>query len=52
MKGAEKNESRTERAAKKNSDAEDDFAELRAGFEIGVGGGSFGEGEDAVNDGL
>jgi len=34
------------------SDRKDDFAELRTGFQIRVGGGSFGEPEDAVNDGL
>jgi hypothetical protein len=33
-------------------DGKDDFAELRAGFEVGVGGGSFGERENAVDDGL
>jgi hypothetical protein len=35
-----------------NSNAKDDFAELRAGFEIGVGSGSFSERENAVEDGL
>ena len=35
-----------------NSNAKDDFAELRAGFKIGVGFGAGGQGEDAVDDGL
>jgi hypothetical protein len=34
------------------SDFEDDFAELLAGFEVGVGGGGFGQREDAINDGF
>ncbi len=38
--------------AGEKSDAKDDFAELRARFEIGVGSGSFSEREDAVNDRL
>src|SRR5262245_41543505 len=29
-----------------------DFAELRTGFEVGVGGGSFGERKDAIDDGF
>src|SRR5260370_39309083 len=37
---------------KVNSDAEDDFAELGAGFEVGVGGGGLGEREDAVDNRL
>ena len=34
------------------SDGKDDFAELRAGFEVGMGGSRFGERENAVNRGL
>ena len=34
------------------SDRQDDFAELRAGFEIGMGLGASGQGEDAVDNGL
>src|SRR5713226_9774780 len=34
------------------SDGKDDFAELRAGFEIGVGFGAGGQREDAVDDRL
>ena len=34
------------------SDGKDDFAELRAGFEVGMGGSSFGKRENAVNRGL
>ena len=34
------------------SDRKDDFAELRAGFEIGMGLGASGQGEDAVDNGL
>src|SRR5258707_15151254 len=37
---------------KVNSHAEDDFAELGAGFEVGVGGGGLGEREDAVDNRL
>jgi hypothetical protein len=34
------------------SDRKHDFAKLRAGFQIGVGCGGFGERKNAVNDGL
>src|SRR5882762_2751123 len=34
------------------SDGKDDFAELRTGFEVGMGGSRFGERENAVNSGL
>src|SRR5260370_14301915 len=37
---------------KVNSHAEDDFAELGAGVEVGVGGGGLGEREDAVDNRL
>src|SRR6266576_4162100 len=34
------------------SDGKDDFAELRTGFEVGMGGSRFGERENAVHRGL
>ena len=34
------------------SDGKDDFAELRTGFEVGMGGSRFGERENTVHRGL
>ena len=34
------------------SNGKNDFAELRTGFEVGMGGSRFGERENAVNRGL